>query len=62
MTNNMDFVKAQVAESVRVKEAFLRDTDAMAGLAFVADLLVGTYRKGGKTLLAGNGGSEFKNS
>lgn len=57
MTNNMDFVKAQVAESVRVKEAFLRDTDAMAGLAFVADLLVGTYRKGGKTLWAGNGGS-----
>ena len=57
MTKLKEFVKEQVAESARVKEAFLADADAMARLAEVAELLVKTYRAGGKSLWAGNGGS-----
>lgn len=50
-------VKAWVAESVRVKEALLADEKTMDKIAAVAELLVRTYRAGGKTLWAGNGGS-----
>ena len=57
MTVTLDFVKEQVAESARVKEAFLADEKAMEEVAAVAALLVQTYRAGGKTLWAGNGGS-----
>ena len=57
MTKFKDFVKGQVAESARVKEAFLADEKAMEEVAAVAALLVETYRAGGKTLWAGNGGS-----
>lgn len=57
MTKNIDFVKEQVAASVRVKEAFLADEKALEKVAELADLLVKTYRQGGKTLWAGNGGS-----
>lgn len=57
MTNKMDFVKTQVAASARVKEAFLADEKALASVAAVAGLLVETYRRGRKTLWAGNGGS-----
>ena len=57
MTNLQDFVKQQVAASAQVKEAFLADEKAMAQVAAVAQLLVQTYRAGGKTLWAGNGGS-----
>lgn len=53
----MEQVKAQVAASARVMEAFLNDEKALQGLADVANLLVKTYRQGGKTLWAGNGGS-----
>ena len=57
MECTIDQVKAQVAASARVKEMFLADTGAMETLAGLANLLVRTYRQGGKTLWAGNGGS-----
>lgn len=57
MTHLKDFVTEQVAASARVKEAFLADEKAMETVASVAALLVETYRAGGKTLWAGNGGS-----
>jgi len=50
-------VKAQVTASAQVMEAYLQDEKAMQALATVANLLVKTYRQGGKTLWAGNGGS-----
>lgn len=50
-------VKAWVAESIRVKEALLADRQTMDRIGEVAELLVRTYRAGGKTLWAGNGGS-----
>ena len=52
-----DFVKQQVEASARVKEAFLADEKAMGTVAEVAALMVETYRRGGKVLWAGNGGS-----
>jgi D-sedoheptulose 7-phosphate isomerase len=57
MTKIKDFVKEQVAASARVKADFLADEKAMEEVAAVAALLVDTYRAGGKTLWAGNGGS-----
>ncbi len=57
MDNTIKLVKEQVAESARVKEAFLSDGQAMETVARIATLLVDTYKKGGKALWAGNGGS-----
>ena len=53
----MDSIKAQIAESARVKEALLADEAAMQTIARVAELLVSAYKKGNKSLWAGNGGS-----
>ena len=53
----LENVKSQVADSARVKEALLSDPSALEGIAQVAQLLVDTYKAGGKTLWAGNGGS-----
>lgn len=57
MDTLLDNVKAQVAESARVKEALLQDGKALETVAEVAALLVKTYSAGGKSLWAGNGGS-----
>lgn len=55
--NTLDIIKAQVAESVRVKQDLLMDEAVMAKVAAVADVMVKAYRAGHKTLWAGNGGS-----
>ena len=57
MECTIEQVKAHVAASARVKEALLADGKALEKVAAVAGLLVDTYRRGGKTLWAGNGGS-----
>ena len=55
--NHFETIQAQVAESVRVKQAILSDEGLMACIAEVADVMVRAYRAGNKTLWAGNGGS-----
>ena len=55
--NHFETIQAQVAESVRVKQAILSDERLMARIAEVADVMVNAYRAGNKTLWAGNGGS-----
>lgn len=50
-------VKSQVAQSARVKEALLADEKSLETIAQVAQLLIKTYKAGGKSLWAGNGGS-----
>ena len=55
--NYLDTVKKQVAESASVKAALLADDKVMGTVARVAELLADTYRKGNKSLWAGNGGS-----
>lgn len=57
MAAYLEQIKRQVRESARVKEAFLEDEKSMETLDAIASLLVQTYRKGGKSLWAGNGGS-----
>ena len=49
--------KRHIAESIRVKQAFLDDEAAMQSLSTVIDVLVDAYRTGKKSLWAGNGGS-----
>lgn len=53
----LETARGQIAESARVKEALLADEAALQTIARVAELLVDTYKRGGKSLWAGNGGS-----
>ena len=55
--NTLDTVKAQVAESIRVKQALLSDAALMEKISLVARVMVDGYKAGHKTLWAGNGGS-----
>ena len=55
--NTLDIIKAQVAESIQVKQGLLSNEAVMAKVAVVADVLVKAYQAGHKTLWAGNGGS-----
>jgi len=50
-------VQEQVKASASVKEALLADTATLEKIAAMAQLLIDTYRRGGKSLWAGNGGS-----
>jgi D-sedoheptulose 7-phosphate isomerase len=53
----LDTVKAQVAESVRVKQAILADEALLEKISAVAGVIVDAYKAGHKTMWAGNGGS-----
>lgn len=55
--NTLDIVKAQIAESVRVKQAILADAALMERISSVARIIVDAYKTGHKTMWAGNGGS-----
>ena len=55
--NKADTIKAQIAESIRVKQTLLSDESLMEQVAKVADLMIAAYRAGHKTMWAGNGGS-----
>ena len=55
--NTLDTVKAQVAESVRVKQAILADEALLEKVSAVAGVIVDAYKSGHKTMWAGNGGS-----
>jgi len=54
---NPDFVAEQISESISVKEAMLDDAELIAEVEAIAELIIETYRNGGKVLIAGNGGS-----
>lgn len=55
--NKADTIKAQIAESIRVKQILLSDESLMEQVAKVTDLMIAAYRAGHKTMWAGNGGS-----
>lgn len=57
MNNTLDTVKAQIAESVRIKQALLADETLLQRISAVAGVIVDAYKAGHKTLWAGNGGS-----
>ncbi len=46
-----------IAESVSVKQKLMADEAAMSQIEQVANKMIESYRAGGKTLFAGNGGS-----
>ena len=50
-------IQTQVKASASVKEALLADEATLQKIVSVARLLINTYKAGGKTLWAGNGGS-----
>ena len=57
MMKSIEVIKAQMEESVSVKQALMEDKGVMESIAHVASLMVDAYRNGHKTLWAGNGGS-----
>lgn len=57
MMKSIEAIKAQMGESIRVKQALLEDEGLMEKIAHVASLMVDAYKAGHKTLWAGNGGS-----
>lgn len=52
-----EFVAQQISDSITVKEAMLADLELIEQVEAVCELIIETYRKGGKVLIAGNGGS-----
>ncbi|WP_462264693.1 D-sedoheptulose 7-phosphate isomerase [Mucilaginibacter sp.] len=50
-------IKLQIQSSIQVKQALLENEQILQQIADAASLIIETYKQGGKTLLAGNGGS-----
>lgn len=57
MFNALDFVRKEVQSSVETKLRLAENTQLMATVAKVVDEIIACYKRGGKTILAGNGGS-----
>jgi len=55
--NNIDIVKKQVGDSARVKSIILEDAELVNKIAQAAEICTEVYRRGNKTMFAGNGGS-----
>lgn len=51
------FIADQVRKSYEIKQAIYADSELMESIRVVSMETVKTYRNGGKTLIAGNGGS-----
>lgn len=54
---DIEIVRKQVGDSARVKSLILDDAVLMDKIARAAEICTGAYRKGHKTMFAGNGGS-----
>lgn len=54
---NIDYVRRQVEESTAAKQALLADNALLDDIFVVGKKIIAAYKKGNKTLLAGNGGS-----
>lgn len=52
-----DYISAQIAEAQRVMSAMLADEALLAAVEAAAGACIGCLQRGGKILLAGNGGS-----
>jgi D-sedoheptulose 7-phosphate isomerase len=50
-------IESRIRESIEVKQKLLQDGDLLNSVQKVSEVLVETYRNGGKVLLCGNGGS-----
>ncbi|MGH8559661.1 MAG: D-sedoheptulose 7-phosphate isomerase [Methylococcales bacterium] len=54
---NPDIIKSQIQASIITKQRLLEDTSSVERIRQVVEVIVACYRKGGKVMLAGNGGS-----
>ena len=52
-----DYIRQQILDSIAVKNSILSNEDLVGKIKQSAELIVGCYSRGGKVLLAGNGGS-----
>jgi D-sedoheptulose 7-phosphate isomerase len=57
MFNTLKFVTSEIESSVQTKMKLMENPDFLTGLARITDEIIAAYRRGNKTLLAGNGGS-----
>ena len=57
MMNTIETIKAQMGESIRVKQALMDNKELMESIVQIASLMIDAYKAGHKTLWAGNGGS-----
>jgi D-sedoheptulose 7-phosphate isomerase len=55
--NTQEFVHAEIQSSVEVKQKMFQDTELMNAIVQITDACIDAYKRGNKTLLAGNGGS-----
>lgn len=53
----LSVIQSQIESSIQVKQALLSDRFLLQQVADAAELITKAYQNGGKTLLAGNGGS-----
>lgn len=53
----LSVIQSQIESSIQVKQALLSDRFLLQQVADAAELIIKAYQNGGKTLLAGNGGS-----
>lgn len=56
MSNNQ-YIRSEIETSIAVKQSFLTDEQLLSAIERAADVVTEAYRRGNKTLLAGNGGS-----
>ncbi|MGE4130971.1 MAG: SIS domain-containing protein [Bdellovibrionales bacterium] len=57
MFNALDFVKKEIESSVQTKIKMMEDPVILKQIAEITDAVIACYKNGGKTILAGNGGS-----
>ncbi|GFI22938.1 phosphoheptose isomerase [Lachnospiraceae bacterium] len=53
----LDYIRANIQESIMVKEALLRDELLMKTIEQVTQVCIDAYQRGNKLLICGNGGS-----
>lgn len=57
MFDSKQFLRSELASSVETKTKLMEDQKLMQALAQITDEIIQAYKRGNKTLLAGNGGS-----
>ncbi|MCQ2158451.1 MAG: D-sedoheptulose 7-phosphate isomerase [Bacteroidales bacterium] len=52
-----EIITRQISDSISVKESLLKDKEMTGRIARAAEICINSYKKGGKVIFAGNGGS-----